>query len=62
LNHLADVATESAHRSEIRISLALALMFLVGASIAWFIPRSALALYAMAPLARQLFRKSALAD
>jgi uncharacterized membrane protein len=61
LKHLPDAATQSAHRTEIHISLALVLMFLVGASIAWFIPRSALLLYAMAPLARQFFRKSALA-
>lgn len=47
-----DAKIQTHHRLESRISLMFAVAFLVGAMCAWFLPQSALALYAVAPLAR----------
>ncbi len=51
-----DPQVQAHHRLEARISLLFAVTFLVGALCAWFLPQSALLLYAAAPVARALRR------
>ncbi len=54
--HAQDEAARAHQLAEVRISLLFAGAFLLGAVCAWFAPRSALVLYAGAPLARGLLR------
>ncbi len=63
--HLRKVAGKSAstpdvrarHLAEAGFSRALALTFMVGAVLGWFLPRSAIFLYALVPLGRRLYRR-----
>ncbi len=52
----ADAKAAEHYRKEARISLALAALFLLGSLCAWFLPISALFLYAAGPLLRGLLR------
>ena len=63
--HLRKVAGKSAsapevqahHLAEVGFSRVLAVTFLAGAVLAWFLPRSAIFLYALVPLGRKLYRR-----